>query len=275
MKAAKVKEWILNNILTIIEILPGLIGICYTTIGDVAETLTEREFYLLLVLLIILVLVAIRAVWNVISYKSYYYPWLKIRTIYNYTVLEKKITYRRDSKDALHYSRTMKIKCCSNLVEYAYDKYIWTGIQPNDVKIIPVNGIAGIKDKSRIGIWHYFEMELNNHMRKGDEREISYKWPNIESCTKSSPFFSTSTDEPTKKIILSLELGEEYANQEIICEEFRAVESDYPMCIEKRKLDERGNYTWEIPWYKVKMFRHYRIRWSWCKGQPATKIDKE
>lgn len=273
MKKNAVKDWLLNNILAILSMIPGLVGFLATIIGHALGMLTWLDFLLMLALLIIITLIVIRAVWNMVSYKSYHYPWSKIRTIYNYTVLEKKITYRRDSDDVLHYSRMMKIRCCSNRVDHAYDKYIWTGIQPAGIKIVPVRGIANIEDKSRIGIWHYFVIELSNHMGRGDEQEISYKWPDIPQCKKSLPFFSTSTDEPTQKLILSLELGDEYANQEIICEEFRAIEADYPINSMSAQLDDRGTYAWEIPRHKVKRFRYYRIRWSWNKGQPAAEIE--
>lgn len=274
MNLQKIKELILNNLFSILTIIIPLIGsIVATIIGKIYGIITWYDFVLILVLLLLLILFGVKIAWNAISYKSYRYPWSKIRTAYNYIILEKKITYKRDNNDNLHYTRTMKIKSCSNRVNYAFDKYIWTGIQPTQVDIEPVVGVANIKEKSRIGIWHYFVLELNNHMGKGEEKVLSYKWPDIPLCSKSSPFFSTSTDEPTQKVILSLELGEDYANQEIICEEFRAIESDYPIYIKKETLDDRGSYTWEIPKYKVKRFRHYRIRWSWSKGQPAAEIE--
>lgn len=273
MNLQKIKEWILNNILTILTIVVPGVGSIYATIaGHISGKLTLLDFALILALLIILITLAIKTAWNKISFKSYRYPWLKIRTAYNYIVTEKTITYKRNANDILRFSRTMKIKCCSNRINYALDKYIWTGIQPNQVEIKPTEGIAHIREKSRIGIWRYIVLELDNHMGKGDKKTLSYEWPDIPQCSKSSPFFSTSTDEPTQKIFLKLELGEEYANQEIICEEFRAIESDYPIYTEKRNLDERGSYTWEISPYKIKRFRHYRIRWSWKKGQPAAEI---
>lgn len=276
MNKEKIKIWILNNLLSILKlVVPSIVSVGSIVACRILELLTWIEFFLLMALIIVFILIGVKMLWNSLSYKSYHYPWSKINTAYNYIVLEKNIVYKREKDDTLQYSREMIIQGCSNRVDYAYDKYIWTGVQANNIKIKPIKGIANIKHKSRIGIWNYFVMELNNHMEKGDVRELLYKWPDVQQCTKSSPFFSTSTDEPTKKIVLLLDLGEEYAEQEIVCEEFRAIESDYPIYVKRDRLDERGVYKWEIPSYKVKRFRHYRIRWSWNKGQPAAEIVKE
>ncbi len=167
MKPGTVKEWLLNNILTLLAMIPNIVVFIATIAGRILGVLTWEVFFLLLIIVITYAVIGIKAIWNRISYKSYYYPWKKIRTIYNYIVLEKKITYRRDSSDTLHYCRTMKIHCCSNQLDHAQDKYIWTGIQPPDLKVLPAQGVAKIKEKTRIGIWRYFDIVLNNHMGRG------------------------------------------------------------------------------------------------------------
>lgn len=274
MNFQKIKEWLINNILTILIIIFPIITTSLSIlVGYIYKSLNWLNIVLIIIVILVSIVFIIKTIWNLISYKSYYYPWLKIRKNYNYEIIEKKIIYKRTSNDVLQYSRHMTIKSCSNRLSYIFDKYIWTGLQSKPIEITPLKGIINIESKSRIGIWRYFMIELDNHINNGATKELSYKWPEIECCSKSSPFFSVSTDDPTKKIVLSLELGEEYANQEIVCEEFRAIDADYPISIKRANLNDKGVYEWIIKKPKIKRFRQYRIRWSWTKGQRAAEME--
>ena len=273
MNLQKVKDWLINNILTILTIIfPIITATLPIIIGFISNSMNLLSITLITFIIIFSIIMIIKNIWNITSYKSYHYPWLKIRNNYNYEVIEKKITYKRTANDVLQYSRYMNIKACSNRVNYVFDKYIWTGNNTDVLKIELSKGIINIENKSRIGIWRYFMMELDNHINKGETKELAYKWPNINCCSKSSPFFSVSTDDPTKKIILSLELGEQYAGQEIVCEEFRAIEADFPIATETHHLNDKGIYEWEIKKPKIKRFRQYRIRWAWTVGQQAAEM---
>lgn len=273
----KVKEWLINNALTIFLGLPTLGGSIVAILTYIEnQTISVLDIILICTLFTILLVLLGKAIWNSVSYRSYHYPWLKIRTMYNYKVLKKTISYKRTDEDKLIYKRSLEIQSLANRLESVNDKFIWTGVHDKPLKITPdkdENGRVNIKKitkKSRIGIWSYFSMELLNHMTKGEKQTIAYKWPMISNCSLSSPFFSSSTDELTKSLELKLSLGKEYANQQIICEEFRAIESDYKISSVVHNLDESGSYTWNIP--RIKRFRYYRIRWSWEIGQPAAEI---
>ena len=140
------------------------------------------------------------------------------------------------------------------------DKYIWTG--KSEAKLpYAVKGIRTIEPDNIIGVWNYFRIIFEDRILKGDCKTIEYAWPTISNCTSSSPFFSSSTDEPTKHLKLILDMGQKYANLPIVLEEARAVESDFEISAQAANLDEHGRYTWDVP--RVKRFRHYRIRWSW------------
>ncbi|MCM1236770.1 MAG: hypothetical protein NC489_42380 [Ruminococcus flavefaciens] len=276
MESQKTKAWLANNILTIMTIIfPTIATGLSIVLGFVTESLNSLDIVLIIIVTIFSVSIIFKTIWNIVSYKSYHYPWRKIRNNYNYEIIERKITYTRTPKDVLQYSRYMNIKACSNHINYIIDKYFWTGNIPDTINIEPSKGISNIENKSRIGIWRYFMMELDNHINRGDTKEIEYKWPDIEACSQSSPFFSVSTDSPTKKITLSLNLGKEYANQEIVCEEFTAIDADYPIKVQSAQLDDNGIYTWIIQKQKIKRFRQYRIRWSWTRGQQAVEIEQE
>lgn len=271
----KIKDWLTDNILSLLTIIgPSMTAGLPAIIGYISKSFNPLSITLIIIIIIFSCAIIVKTIWNITSYKSYQYPWFKIRKNYNYEVIEKKIIYQRTPEDVLKYSRYMNIKACSNRITHVLDKYIWTGNMPNTIKITPSKGIMDIENKSRIGIWRYFTMELDNHINRGETKELEYTWPDINSCTNSSPFFSVSTDDPTKKIVLSLELGEDYAEQEIICEEFRAIDADFPINYRKEKLNQKGVYEWTIEKRKIKRFRQYRIRWSWIKGQQAAEMEQ-
>lgn len=272
MNGKKIREWFINNALTLLTIvLPALTGIGATVKAYLSQAMSPFVVILISALIIILFSLLGKAIWDAKSYKAYRYPWSKIRMSYDYEVIEKKVSYDRVNGDNLEYKRTMKIKCVANHLDGLLDKYIWTGGQTSIKAITPKKGIADIKEIQRIGIWTYISIRLQNSLSKGGEAVVEYEWPIMPNCHNSSPFFSASTDEPTKLLTLSLSLGREYAHQQIICEEFRAIESDYPISSIECQLDDRGQYTWEVS--HVKRFRYYRIRWSWSAGQPATVIE--
>ena len=268
----RVIDWIAGNLLTLILSFPTIVGFVFSVVAYCQESLSLLEIILIAALLCTFIVIIVRTIWYKYSYKAYHYPRKFLSTSCNYEVLEKTISYSRSENDTLNYSRTMKIKCLSNRLVSISDKYIWTGPSESTFSIIKCEGVSRIKKEPRIGIWQYFEIELQNHLKKNDERNISYKWPVITDCSLSSPFFSVSTDEPTKKLNLKLDLGKKYAEQRIMCEEFRAIESDFCISRIEEKLDENGTFNWVIP--KVKRFRHYRIRWSWEVGKPAAEIDE-
>lgn len=252
--------------------LPALGSLGLSIWGFLSKSMSVLDIIVVALLFCTYIILLCRTIWNKKSCKSYRYPRKFLRTSSNYEVLEKTISYSRSENDTLNYSRRMRIKCLSNRLVSILDKYIWTGSAGNTFTIKKVEGVSKIKNESRIGIWQYFEIELQNHMMKNDERVVAYRWPEIPNCSNSSPFFSVSTDEPTKKLSLKLNLGKKYANQKIICEEFRAIESDFCISSKEEKLDDNGSFNWIIP--NVKRFRHYRIRWSWEIGKPAAEIDE-
>lgn len=260
----RIVDWLINNILTIISLLVPIFPIIYKAMFGYLYYWTLMEIVLLGALILESAMLLIWIIWNKVSYKSYRYPWSKIST--NYTVISKHLFYTINDHDELSFSRTTKIKSHINNLESVFDKFIWTGRVEAG---LPERGehIRSIDQQSLIGIWKYFRITLEEHLSKGEEVTISYAWPRILDCKSASPFFSSSTDEPTKELIFTLKLGSRYAGQEIRLEEFRAIEADNPITVEVANLDLNGDYTWNVK--KVKRFRYYRVRWSWERGASA------
>ena len=137
---------------------------------------TTLEIILLVLIIFESVVVFAKFLWNKISYKSYVYP--RSRIVSNYTVLEKEISYKVNNKGELSFSRKIAIKSNINNLESIFDKFIWTG---SSAAAAPKGGrnIRTIDEQSIIGIWRYIRITLDDHLAKGEEREIFYAWPKI------------------------------------------------------------------------------------------------
>lgn len=259
MNKEKFKEWIWNNILTILTILFPIFTYVLSAIRKYnGNQLTVLEWIFIAILTLEMLMIIVNIVWNKSSYRSYYYPNSKIRS--NYDVINKSLYYQVNDNNELTFFRSMTIKSNIDNLQMIYDKFIWTG---TGIANIPTPGlhIQEIKESNRIGIWKYFQIIFDSPISKGEELEIRYEWPVISNCNTSSPFFSTSTEEPTKEIKMILKLGRKYSEREIILEEYRAIEGDNPISKKRVNLDQCGDYIWTID--KPKRFRYYRIRWEW------------
>lgn len=255
--------WLANNIFAIIDLLIVLVTGIYAFVSKwvYSYTFSVLEIVLISIILAQFIIYSIFAIRNMFSYSAYHYPWLKIRSQYDY--LKKIVTYKMDDKDCLHFKREAEIKANVDL-RVLLDKFIWTG---SSIAQIPLKGknVQEIREqKERKGVWKFFDIVLDRQLRRGKSLEISYDWPIISNCSSSSPFVSQSTEEPTKYIRFEIDLGVEYANKEIILEEYRAIDSNAPLNeFEGKKFDNNGRYIWEIK--KPKRFRYYIARWNWNK----------
>lgn len=254
----RLKNWIINNIIGILTIAWPIIVFLFKSVFLNNNKWTPLEQVLLLLIVLESIIILSKFLWNKFSYKSYIYPRSRISS--NYIVLKKIVNYRVNEKGELFFSRTLEIKSKINHLESIFDKFIWTGNNRAEVPR-PEKNVSTITEQPTIGIWRYIRVTLKDSLSKGEEREISYKWPKISDCTSSSPFVSTSTEEPTKQLIFKIKLGAKYSNREIRLEEFRAIEADNPISVKIVRLDNNGDYEWDVS--NIKRFRHYRVRWSW------------
>lgn len=266
----KVFEWLINNIFAVVDLLIVVGTALYAIVSKSVylHIFSVLEIVLMVIIFVQFIIYVAILIRNMTSYKAYHYPWLKIRAHYDY--LKKVVIYQRDENDILHFKREAEIKANGD-VHMVLDKFIWTG---KSEATIPMKGrnVQEIREqKERKGVWKFFDIVLNKQLRKGKTLDISYDWVPIKDCSTSSPFVSQSTEEPTAYLKFEIDLGAEYANKEIILEEYRAIDSNAPLNeIEGEKFDHNGRYVWEIK--KPKRFRYYIARWEWNK---TNRPDKE
>lgn len=269
-KKHEVIDWIISNLITIFLAFPTISTFIYSVWGFLTKSFSVLDIIIIAFLFVTYGVLALRAFWNKRDYHAYHYPWVYLKTSCNFETIDKTVSYSRDETDSLRYSRTVTVKSLANRLDSIKDKYIWTGIQGNSFTPKPHSGVSTIQLLPVIGVWQYFEIKFKNTINKGKTTTIEYIWPEIRNCSKSSPFFSASTDEPTKALTLKLSLGKEYANQAIICEEYRSIESNTCIQRQEARLDENGVYNWPIS--DIKRFRYYQIRWNWTVGGAPAEI---
>jgi alpha-L-fucosidase len=118
--------------------------------------------------------------------------------------------------------------------------------------------IQKLEDKP--GVWKYFEVIFNKRIKKGETININYKWPTIDDCKSSSPFISTLTDVPTKKLIFKINLGQKYAGNIVYMEERRSIDGDNMLDRNEYSLDHNGCVTIPISPHR---FRYFIVFWKW------------
>jgi hypothetical protein len=93
------------------------------------------------------------------------------------------------------------------------------------------------------------------------------KWPPIDNWRSASPFVSTSTEEPTHKLVFVLRLPEHEVGPSVLTEVLRGIEATYPFETKEDNLDG-GRFTWTIE--RPPLYMHYRVRWTWRGTAPQT-----
>ncbi len=254
-------------------IIAVIVNLCASAILAICSVIWNQfnwDFIWLSIIFAIIIVIQLIAlvcyiVWNKKSYKSYYYPCKKID--YKYIIEEMTINYTLNTKkfesgfiDELNLSREIAICSDCNALDRINDKYIWTG--KSEAKLphgkANVRSIQKLEDKP--GIWKYFEVVFDRRLQKGEKINLSYQWPTIKMCKTSSPFISTLTDVPTKKIIFNINLGSDYAGKKIHIEERRSIDGDNMLDCCEYQLDEKG--CKKIPVYPHR-FRYFIVFWKW------------
>ena len=124
-KRDKIKNWLLNNLVSIITLLWPIIVIACTVIVTKMQKTQIREIILTAGLGIETAMLILTRAWNHFSYKAYRYPADKLKLDYEF--VKKRIYYEVTEDDKLRYSRTMTIKVLKGTKDCIMDQYLWTG----------------------------------------------------------------------------------------------------------------------------------------------------
>ena len=256
----KALKWLLNNIFSILALIPNIILMCSSVYHYIKKNLNLASLILIIASTVFFASFIIFKIKQKNSYKSYSYPRKKIRP--RFEVIKKEISYIKTKDDKLIFKRKMHILSKIDSLKTISDRYIWTG--KSDV-VLPKEGKSIeeiIPHPNKKGVWKFYDIELSRCIDKGEEIEIDYKWPKISNCSSSSPFVSMSTEEPTKLLVFHINLGKEYRGRKVILEEFRSIDGSYLLRTEEHEFDNAGKVNIPVP---PKRFRYYIARWNWIE----------
>ncbi len=177
-----------------------------------------------------------------------------------YVIESLEIKYKRDSEGNTLLVKRMKIKSKTNGLDHINQKCFFTG---EDKPKLPTGtiGIRNITPDKPLGIFNYFVLTLDETLTAGQEKVLEYEWPVISVSNSTMPFFGINTEYPTSNIKISIDLGPLYADMKAMVEEYRSIESEYPLSRDPISFDDEGKLIWDTK--KAKRFRHYRIVWTW------------
>lgn len=212
--------------------------------------------------------VAIAASWLVVelynrrSFRRPYYP----KMLFPYEVISKTIVYRI-SDDCLYFKRVVTLKARVDGVDRYVDKYLWTA---GEIELPhPGEGVEAIEPLTKAGIWTFYSTILDRTLRRGQEHSFEVIWPVIRNWRASSPFVSSSTEEPCKSLTFDVEIPERaLRSADVFTEELRGIEAAAPFSWH-HQVFVNGRLIWTM---KPKVYRHYRIRWSWSGTNPVAAL---
>jgi hypothetical protein len=189
---------------------------------------------------------------------------------FHYEILCKTIRYEIGPDAILHFSRSVHLKARIDNLERYTDKFVWTG---GPCKLpMPGSNVNEVRPLLHAGIWTYYDAYFNRTLKKGDKIEISNNWHPITSWDSSSPFTSTASEEPTRKIVFDIRIPKEHRRDDnAILEVMRSIESIHPLRTQTdlKFIDDRL-----LVELVAEPFRHYRLRWAW-KNDAALKTLEE
>jgi hypothetical protein len=192
-----------------------------------------------------------------------WYPRVK----FHFEVINKKIIYRIDEKGDLRYSRRLIVRALQDNLDGFTDRFVWTGGACD----APTGGtgVTSVETRLVAGIWTFFHVNFDRTLRRGEEHEFEIIWPALRNWKNASPFVSTSTDEPTRSLTFEVTIPEvELSSSTALLEELRGIEAIYPFKTEKIQFDNNRVLVSPHP----KLYRHYRLRWSWAGAAAVTQI---
>ena len=204
-----------------------------------------------------------------ISVKRVYYP----RYSGNFVVESKiyRYTLRKDGYVVI--SRKMRLKALKANEGYTLEKYLWTGKENADYPVkttVESSTHPGIEfgEEDRVGIWNFVRVNFGRSVRKGEiiEYEIIHK--TRDKNFTSSPFMSTSTEEPTLYLKFELRFDPSLGITAVCKERLRGIESHDNFDADDGIIDE-GVYDWEVR--RPQLYHHYRIRWKRPTARVARK----
>lgn len=173
---------------------------------------------------------------------------------FDFHVIREERIHKWLSEDLYLHKRRYTLKALRNGLTTYTDKFGWTGKSfeisggTADYKINR-NG----KTKNMLDVYHF---EFSKPLQRGEIIEVEASWKLVGPA---KPFFSTTIEEPTDLLIMSVMLYSESGVSRVICdtEGYKGAKVPYESLVQK--LNSDGEYTWQIN--NPRLLHHYEINW--------------
>jgi len=180
-----------------------------------------------------------------------------------FEVLERINRYAISDSGEFEYSRRYRVRAMKDRLSSFTDRYIWTGTD-TDLKPRPGDNVAqvDISHDTTLGEQTWIDIVFERRLNAGDEYEFEVHWPPMPDWPRSRPFLSSSTREPTHRIVFEVTVPQRFRRgRRAWFEVLRAVDEADPFTTDECEFDAGGR-LWvvrDLP----KLYHCYRVRWQW------------
>jgi hypothetical protein len=169
-------------------------------------------------------------------------------------IREERVHKWLNENDFVHKRRYTLKSLRNGLTDYV-DKFMWTGTEFN---LSGGDGDYTIEiDKCSKNIFTVYHFKFNTPLKKGEIIELEATW---KAKGPAKPFFSTTIEEPTDILVMSIMLFPESGIREINCEMESYKGAKFPNEKQKQKLNSDGEFVWQVK--NPKILHHYEINWK-------------
>jgi hypothetical protein len=173
----------------------------------------------------------------------------------NFQMLREERVHRWLNKTEYIHKRRYTLKALRTGLTSYKDKFQWTGIEytlSGGTKDYTVERVETSKN-----VFDQYIFKFKTPLNKGDVIEVEATW---KAKGPAKPFFSTTIEEPTDLLVMSVMLFMESNIKEVNCEIESYKGARVPNEIKKEKLNSDGEFIWQIK--NPKLLHHYEINWN-------------
>ena len=173
----------------------------------------------------------------------------------NFHMLREERVHKWIDKDNYIHKRRYKLKALKEGLTSYTDKFQWTG---TEYKLSGGNHQYTVKpqDDSK-DVFDVYDFKFTTPLKKGSEIEVEAMWT---AKGPAKPFFSTTIEEPTDLLVMSLMLFPGCGVTQINCVTESYKGARIPIVSNTETLNSDGEFSWQIK--NPKLLHHYNINWK-------------
>lgn len=173
----------------------------------------------------------------------------------DFHMLKEERVHKWNDDNSYVHKRRYKLKALKNGLTYYPDKFHWTG---TEFTLSGGNSDYSIEAESESkNIYNVYRFNFTTPLKKDDIIEVEAKWI---AKGPAKPFFSTTIEEPTDLLILSVVLYPGCGITQVNCHTEGYKGAKTAIDSQKAYLNSDGEFSWPIK--NPKLLYHYEINWK-------------